>query len=50
MFTYLTLIPKINIINCKTERLTITYCITPVMASKSTIIGNISVFKELNIN
>lgn len=49
-FTYSAPMPKVNIIHYKTKSSTIAYLFTPTMASKSTIIGNISVFEKLNIN
>lgn len=42
--------PKVEIIDCKTKNPTLTYLFIFAMVSKSTIAGNISAFKELNIN
>ena len=42
--------PKVDIIDCKTEGSTIAYPFAPAMASESTTAGNISVFEDLNIN
>lgn len=42
--------PKVDVIDCKTEGLTIAYPFAPVIASKSTMAGNISMFEDLNIN
>lgn len=41
--------PKVDIINCKTEGVTEVYPFAPSMSNKSTIVGNISVFEDLNI-
>lgn len=41
---------KVSIINCKIKDATSSYLFTQVMANKSTIAKNISVFKDLNIN
>ena len=42
--------PKFDNIECKTKGMTSAFLFAPVMASKSTTTGNISVFEELNIN
>ena len=42
--------PKVEIIDCKTEGPTSAYPFAPAMASESTTAGNISVFEDLNIN
>lgn len=42
--------PKVDVIDCKTEGSTIAYLFAPAMASESTTAGNISVFEDLNIN
>lgn len=42
--------PVINLIDCKIKETTATYLFVPYMASKSTILSNISIFEELNIN
>lgn len=49
-FIYLILILKVDIIECKTKGSTVAYLFTLVMASKNTIIGNINIFEELNVN
>lgn len=42
--------PKVNIIECKTEGATSAFLSAPAMASESTIARNISIFEKLNIN
>ncbi len=41
---------KVDIIDYKTESSMVAYLFVLVMTSESTIIGNINVFEELNIN
>ena len=41
--------PKVDLIYCKTEGLTVAYPFAPSMANESTTTGNISVFEDLNI-
>lgn len=49
-FFYSAPMPKVEVIDCKTEVPTSAYPFAPAMASKSTTAGNISVFEDLNIN
>lgn len=49
-FSFSTRMPKVDIIDCKTESSIIAYPFAPVIASKSTTAGNISMFEDLNIN
>lgn len=42
--------PKVDVIDYKTKGSTVAYLFLSTMASKSTIIGNINVLEELNIN
>ena len=42
--------PKVEVIDCKTEGPTSAYFFAPAMASESTTAGNIGVFEYLNIN
>lgn len=42
--------PKVDVIDCRTEGSTLAFPFAPVMASESTTAGNISVFDDLNIN
>lgn len=46
---YTAAMPKVDIINCKNEGATVAYLFAPSMSSKSTTIGNINVFEDLNI-
>lgn len=47
---YLAPILKIDIINCKTKKSTITYLFALTIISKNAITNNIDIFEELNIN
>lgn len=49
-FFFSTCIPKVDVIDCKTEGLTIACPFALAMASESTTTGNISAFQNLNIN
>lgn len=42
--------PKIDVINCKTESSNLTFPFILAMASENTIAGNISIFEKININ
>lgn len=42
--------PKVDIIDCKTEGSGLPFPFAPAMASENTIVGNISVFEDLNMN
>lgn len=50
VFTYSAPMPKVDVIDYKTEGSTVAYPFAPAMASENTIAGNINVFEELNIN
>lgn len=49
IFSYSTLMSKVDVIDCKNEDSTLSFSFATLMASKSIIVGNISVFKDLNI-
>lgn len=49
IFSYTTAMPNVDIINCKKEGSTLLYLFALSMSGKSTIIGNINIFKDLNI-
>lgn len=49
-FFYSASMPKVDIIDCKTEGSTLAYPFAPAMASESTTTRNINIFKDLNIN
>lgn len=49
-FSYSAPMPKVDIIECKTEGATSAFPFAPAMASENITAGNISVFEELNIN
>lgn len=42
--------PKVDVIDCKTEGSSSAFPFAPAMASENTTAGNISVFEYLNIN
>lgn len=48
-FSYSAAMPKVDIIDCKTEGVTAAYPFAPSMSNESTTAGNISVFENLNI-
>lgn len=50
MFIYSDLILKVDIINCKTKKSTVTYLFALTIISKNTITDNINIFEELIIN
>ena len=50
VFTYSAPMPKIDVINCKTEGSTVTYSFVAAMTSESNIASNINVFEELIVN
>lgn len=49
-FSYSAPMPKVDIIECKTEGATSAFLFALAMASENTTTRNISVFEELNIN
>lgn len=49
-FSYSVPMPKVDVMNCRTEGSTSAFPFAWVMASESTTAGNISVFNDLNIN
>lgn len=49
-FSYSAPMPKVDVIDCKTEGSSSAFPFAPAMASENTTAGNISVFEDLNIN
>lgn len=48
-FSYRSSIPKINVIDCKTEGKAEAYAFVPSMFSQSSLSGNILMFEDLNV-
>lgn len=48
-FSYSSSMPKINVINCKTEGKTEAYAFAPSMFIESSLSGNLLVFEDLNV-
>lgn len=50
ILSYSVSMSKVEVIDYKTQSRILVYLFVMIIASKSTIVGNMSIFKELNIN